>query len=111
MLVLLNFYISGLSRLYYGYSQYYYNVNIGRKYHHTIYFATAYIISKDYANKIMEWLKTHDINGEDGCADVLLYIVLPHYNFNDIWAVKKTLVFQNDEGISDINSIVLRKYT
>ncbi len=74
------------SRLRYGDNRYFYNATAERR---KVGFATVYIVSKDYAIKIMQWLKVHDINGHDGCFDKLLYMILPnHCNFDQVWAVK-----------------------
>ena len=81
------------SRFRYGRNAYWYNANVeGRK----VGLATAYIMTKDYAKKIVKWLKTNDLNGTDATSDVLLFMVLPRkYDFDKIYIAKQVLVSQN----------------
>ena len=84
------------SILKYGYDKNFYNANA--EVLHGVSGATGYIITKNCAKKIMELLKYEIINGLEGATDILLYITLPRkYNFNDIWIVKKPIVWQSGD--------------
>ena len=94
------------SRLINGYNEYFYNATSD---HGKVGMTTSYIITKDYARKIMNFIKKVPLNGADGTADVFLFMILPRkYQFDDIWIVKDFLVYQNSDFVksgSDIGKI------
>ena len=58
--------------------------------------ASAYIMTKDYAKKIVNFVQTVGLNGKDGTTDVFLFMVLPRkYDFDKIYISKQLLVTQN----------------
>ncbi len=100
------------SRLRYGDNRYFYNATAERR---KVGFATVYIVSKDYANRIMKWVQNNDVNGADGTTDIFLFMTLPRrYTFDKIWIAKRWMVGQNfnfTHSGSDIDKIgrTLRK--
>ena len=82
------------STIKYGYNKCFYNAKA--EILHGVSGATGYIITKRCAKKIIELLKTETLNGLEGATDILLYVVLPKkYNFQDIFIIKKPLVWQS----------------
>lgn len=97
------------SRFRYGRNTYWYNANVeGRK----VAMASAYIMTKDYAKKIVNFVQTVGLNGKDGTTDVFLFMVLPRkYDFDKIYIAKQILVttaFTQNRG-SNIKAIEKKK--
>ncbi len=84
------------SVLKYGFNRYFYNSRAELL--HGVSGATGYIITKQCAQQIVKLLKKETINGLEGAADILYYVVLPKkYNFKNIWIIKKPLLWQNEK--------------
>lgn len=91
------------SDLTYGYNKYFYNNK--SEIFRGVAGTSGYIITKEFAKKIVKLFETETINGFEGCSDILLFMVLPKkYNIENIWIVKKPVLWQNGE-ISEIARI------
>jgi GR25 family glycosyltransferase involved in LPS biosynthesis len=87
----------------YKYNKYFYNSK--SELFHGVSGATGYVITKSCAEKIVRLFNNEIINGLEGAADILLYILLPRkYNYKNIWIIKHPIVYQSGEK-SNITSM------